>query len=94
MKSKRLSKKECERKHARQRALERYGIDYNRDVRREFLKKIANSGAKFICRQSNRVTVFDVEHEGQTVRFVYDSSRQEIITFLPKESNNESPHTT
>ena len=37
---------------------------------------------RFVRRQSNRVTVWDILLKGRTLRAVYDSQRGRIVTFL------------
>ena len=42
-----------------------------------------NRNVEFVERQSNRVTVWDVQIDGIVARVVYDKNRQNIITILP-----------
>lgn len=81
----RLSKALSARRHAMQRARERYGLVYDRDLRAQLIGIIRRGEATMVERQSNRVRVFDLPFEGRTVRVVYDKERGEIVTFLPVE---------
>lgn len=50
---------------------------------------IHNGTAKFVEKQSNRVTVFDVEIRGIEARVVYDKERKSIITAVTPDSLND-----
>ena len=78
-----MDKAEWERQHARQRAEERYDIDYNRHARRDIIAAIQQNKGILVKRQSCRVTIWYVEYNGEHVKVVYDSNRKEIVTFLP-----------
>jgi len=82
-KKKVLTKLESERIHAKQRFLERYGLDFNRHVRREFERLIICNQGYLVEKQSNRITVYDVIYEGKVYRVVYDKKRKTIVTALP-----------
>ena len=76
------SKQENQRFHARQRARERYDLEFTDPVRSTFLARIHRGETTVVARQSLRVTVHDVRYNGQTYRVVYDANRREIVTFL------------
>lgn len=78
------SKWKNQRRHAKQRFYERHGFDLSNDdldYIRGSIKK--NREAVFISRQSNRVSIWDVQYRGRTVRVVYDKVRQNVVTVLP-----------
>jgi hypothetical protein len=77
------SKLRAQRKHAKRRALERYGLGLGRSDIAEVVKKIQAGEAVFVEKQSGRVSVWDVEVGGKTARVVYDKLRKNIATFLP-----------
>ena len=79
------TKSDAQRAHAKKRFKERYGIEFNRHMRREFVKLIQHNQCHFIERQSSRITVWDLIYEGQVFRVVYDSKRQNIVTVIPDE---------
>lgn len=79
----RRSKKYAERVHAKRRAFLRYHLEVDAQTRRRIVEAIWNQTATFIRRHSGRVTEWMVDMDGQTLRLLYDKSRQEIITFLP-----------
>ncbi len=89
-KKKTLTKLEAERLHAKQRFLERYGIDFNRHMRREFERLIQCYQTHLIRKQSNETSVHDVIYEGEVYRVVYDKNRKTIITVLPDEKDVSS----
>ncbi len=74
----------AERRHASRRARERYDLRYNRHDRHDIVQQIQTGRAKFVERQSGRVSVFDITHQGVSARVVYDKHRKEIVTFLPE----------
>jgi len=73
-----------QRRHARHRAHERYGIDVVPGVRKEIIAKIRSGRSQPVETQSLRISVHDVEINGQIVRVVYDRQRKELVTFLPR----------
>ena len=73
------SKKAALKRHTRQRAAERFGISVDL---KELTKLIQKGRGVFVRRQSNRVTVWDVEYKGNTLRVVYDKLRSTPITIL------------
>lgn len=74
----------------------RYGIVLTQALREDLIREIQTAsglesdGARFVEKQSNRVTVWDVRlpdnPEVELVRVCYDKIRKEIITVLPKEA--------
>lgn len=82
-------KAEAQNRHAKRRALERYGIDLNRHKRQEIINKIHNGIAVLVRKQSHRVSIFSVKFEGQEVIVVYDKQRKTLASFLPLEAKYE-----
>jgi hypothetical protein len=78
-----VTKAAAERRHARRRAFERYGLELNMRTRRGIVEAIRTGRSRPVRRGSNRTTVHDVDVAGTTVRVVYDSERGELVTFLP-----------
>lgn len=70
-------------RHAKRRANTRYGLDLTNNDLQEIVRLIKQQKAKFIERQSLRVTHWEVEYKGETLRAVYDKRRSQIVTFLP-----------
>jgi hypothetical protein len=77
------SKLHNERRHAKIRAAQRYGLTLNRHQYRAIVDKIRGAKAQFLGRESARLTHWAVEWEGRTLHAVYDSKRHAIVTFLP-----------
>ncbi len=73
------SKCKALKRHTKKRAAQRFGI--NVDIH-ELADLIQRNCGTFIERQSNRVTVWDVEYKGATLRVVYDKLRGLPITVL------------
>lgn len=78
-----ISKKYSQRAHAKRRALERFGIELTKDVRRTLVQAIQKGEARFRARQSLRITHWIVEYQGKELPVVYDRQRHEIVTVLP-----------
>lgn len=90
-KLKKKHKYAAQRYHAKRRLLQRYGIELTDELRLDMISQIASGKAKFIERQSRRITVHLVRAEQDTfVPAVYDSNRKEIVTFLLREWAEES----
>lgn len=62
----------------------------NRQQYQDLVKIIRTNKAKFIERQSNRLTVWEVEYTDQKLFCVYDSNRHKIVTFLRPEWINKT----
>jgi len=86
--AKKASKYDTVKRHAKTRASERFGINFNQQVHDEVIEMIKNGKAKFIEKQSNRITLFDVLIDGKECRVVYDKERKLIVTFLYKDYKN------
>lgn len=71
-----------QRIHAKKRLQQRFGININRHEYQELVKQIKCGRAKFLKRESNRVTLFLVEWQGRYIRVVYDGIRKNIVTAL------------
>lgn len=77
------------RRHAGLRAAQRYGICLGQKEHDEMVYQIKRQKAKFVERQSNRVTIWIVEIDGQKIKVCYDAHRKAVITCLPPESIEE-----
>lgn len=83
------TKTEAQNKHAKQRAMERYGIDLNRHKREQIIRMIQNGQAECVRKQSLRVSIFSVQFEDKEVIVVYDKQRKTLASFLPIEAKFE-----
>ncbi|MEI7475700.1 MAG: hypothetical protein WCK67_13075 [bacterium] len=54
-------------------------------MHKRFVKQIQTGKADFIERKSNRLTIWAINYENQTLVFVYDKERKSIATVLPKD---------
>lgn len=79
------SKKKHQAYHARGSFGDRYGITLTDELHAHFVKDIQTGKAFFMFRQSHRVSVFKVEHDGRKIPVVYDGDRKQIVTALPPE---------
>ena len=87
------SKRLAERKHSTLRAWQRYGVPITKELRTQIKDAIRNkaSGAIFVEKQSNRVSVWKVTIPDYPVMVVvYDTNRKEIVTFLPNPKNTKA----
>lgn len=80
------TKKLAQRKHAKRRANERFGLTLNRHQLADVARQIQSGKSVFVRRQSNRVTVHQVSVGEAVCQVVYDSARNQIVTFLPPEA--------
>lgn len=81
----RISKRTLLRAHSMQRAAQRYGVTLNGETRARIIAEIRGGRSRMVKRQSNRVTIHDLELDGKRLRVVYDRHRAELVTFLPLE---------
>jgi hypothetical protein len=72
--------------HAKKRAEERYGVSLNKEARREIVQLIQTNQAKFVGKQSNTRTLWQVNYQNQNFNVVYDKARSSMCTVLPKEA--------
>lgn len=77
-------KAKAQRRHARVRAMERYGMELGPATRGRIIDAIRTGRSSMVERQTLRVSVHDVTIDERIVRVVYDRRRKEIVTFLPR----------
>lgn len=92
MKNNKNSKKDAQTKHARQRAMERYEIDFTQNKRETMIGQINRGEGRFLRKQSHRVSIFAMICDGKEVVVVYDKERNNIASFLPLEAKDENSH--
>lgn len=71
-----------QRQHAKFRALQHFGVDLSNKEYDDLVSQITNGTAKFIEKQSDRVSVFLVVMRGTAVKAIFDKKRNTIVTFL------------
>lgn len=69
--------------HARRAAQKRYGVDVGLLGMCEIREQIQSGRSRCLERQSNRVTIHEVEWSGMPMVAVYDTIRHTLVTFLP-----------
>lgn len=79
-----MTKKESIRVHAKRRFVERAGVELTKALRRNLVASIRSGKAEFVERQSHRVTLFRVPVGAEKRVVVYDKTRGEIVTLLPR----------
>ena len=84
-KHKKLSKSQSQRIHAKSRAISRYDIDFNREDLNQIVSLIQKGKGILVERQSLRITIWLVKYKNEILYTVYDSTRKNIVTFLPIE---------
>ena len=85
-----LTKKQCQRLHARNRFKERHGLNFTRKIEKLFLLAIAEGMVGFVEKQSMRIFVYDVPYNYKLYRVVYDKTRNVIVTVFPDKDFYES----
>jgi len=90
------NKKKQQTVHAVQRAAERYDVEDARLIIPALVWKIQHNEGKLLERQTNRVSLWNVEYADTTYRVVYDCNRGTIASFLPpqQEGSNGNLHGT
>lgn len=79
------SKAENQRRHARQRARERFGLELDEHQLRAVVNRIQRGESRFLEKQSNRVSLHQVEYMGAEMVVVYDRRRKNVVTVWPSE---------
>lgn len=77
-----MSKQKQIKRHLRKRLNQRFETRLTKDLHNNIVRQIQKGLAEFVERQSNRVTLWLVEIEGETIKAVYDSKRKQIVTVL------------
>jgi hypothetical protein len=67
--------------------MDRFGIKLTDQLRNTLVKKIQACQGHCVEKQSNRVSVWDVNHEGHEFRLVYDKVHKTLVTFLKRDMN-------
>lgn len=81
------SKNELQKKHARKRFNTRTGIVLTQDLHKCLVQKIQKGQAQRVEKQSNRVSIWDINVEDKDFRVVYDSNTKNIVTVLHKDGS-------
>lgn len=82
-------KKSAQMHHARQRAIQRYDLEFDQAMHTTFLQAIQSCNTKKavkLWQQSNRISIFKVWFDERWIPVVYDRQRKQVVTFLPKEA--------
>lgn len=77
-----MDKSTSQRIHFRERLYQRFGYDIDDVTYEAIIKKIRSNKAKFVYRQSNRLTVWIVDCNGAPIKVVYDSHSKTLVTAL------------
>lgn len=81
--------------HVKRRCLQRTGVEMTAKLNNQLIGKINNGheDAKFVEKQSNRVSVWDIVHEVSekeiVFRIIYDRMRKNIVTILNNVERSE-----
>lgn len=88
-----MSKKDLQKKHAKRRFQTRIGISLTQELHTLLVKKIQRGEAVKFEKQSNRVSIWDINVLGMfpdnpeidSLRVVYDQNTKNIVTILFKD---------
>lgn len=80
-----MNKTTSQKIHAVKRYKERYGVRLSNQIYSELIALVQSGAATTIIKQSNRVSIRQIEYKSQEYFFVYDRRRKTIVTFLTKE---------
>ena len=78
-----MKKEKQQRQHAKVRFIQRLGVNLTSQLHNELTRQIQSGKLQCIEKQSNRVSVFLMEVEGQEAKIVYDKNTKNIVTVLP-----------
>lgn len=78
--------------HAKRRAATRYELNLTDADLREIVDSIQSGRARYLWRQSLRVSAFAVEFQGKTLPVVFDRRRKCVCTVLPEEALELAGH--
>jgi len=81
----RMTKRESEGWHARERARQRYGVPMTQADLDGLVWRIQCQESTPVERQSNRVFIHRLWVDGRVFVVAYDRHRKQIVTFLPLE---------
>jgi len=82
-----MSKAKAQRRHAKRRARERLGIKLHDDLLIRMVRRIQAGEMDFHSKQSNRVSRYLDEIDGEKVLVVYDRKRKNIVTVWRSDEN-------
>ena len=74
------------RRHARQRAFQRFGTNLSDSDLRRLEKRIRNGEGIQLEKQTNTRSKIAIDLDGQTVPVIYSKSQNAIVTVLPEEA--------
>ena len=70
------------RRHAKERAQERHGLNYTRKMRKEMLSRIPMG--EVLSEDPRGRQVIRISYQLEDIRVVYDKYLDDIVTILPK----------
>jgi hypothetical protein len=79
-----MSKRKNCKRHFKRRMRERHGLWVNNGDLKKIVGAIQGGNCKLIQKQSNRVSVYEIEYEGKELSIVYDHMRSVPVTVLPE----------
>lgn len=79
-----MSKKTCQKLHARKRFNERFGVFLKKNDYNIIVNNIEKEKYDFLENQSWRISVWQGMVQGHETIIIYDSKRKSIVTFLTK----------
>jgi hypothetical protein len=74
------------RRHVKDRALQRFGLEVGRHVRQTLIHRVQTGDVKYACKLTNSRTVVVVEYADVEMSFLYSSATKDIVTFLPPDA--------
>lgn len=83
------TKQNTQIRHAKMRALERFGFELNNHDYNYLCNEIKNGNSKILHKQSNRVTIHSIFWKSVEMTVVYDKLRNTIVSFLPNSERFE-----
>jgi hypothetical protein len=81
-----IPKATTQKRHAKIRAIQRYGFGLTDELLKEIVGKIHRGETRLIDKQSLRVSIHAVMVEGREIPVVYDKHRKTVVSLLPQEA--------
>ncbi len=80
-----MKKKESQRIHALRRSAERFGVGLGHKDSLGIVRDIQEGKARFVHRQSHRVSLWEIPYVDEKAVVAYDKKRKMVVTVIPAE---------
>ena len=78
-----VNKRQAQRVHALRRARQRLGVRWSEEDLRHIAHLVTRNESRLVRRESNRISIREVEYAGLRFCIAWDHSRRQVATVLP-----------